>query len=129
MTRYLLDTHSFIWLAAGDDRLSDTCSDIYLDTANDFYLSMASLWEMAIKASLGKLSLGRPLSVLIETAKKTQGARILPIELEHVCEVEGLPFHHRDPFDRLLVAQAKIEGLPLMSCDAVFDLYGIQRVW
>jgi len=127
--RCLLDTQTFLWLAAGDERLGSRCVQAYLDTQNDSFLSIASVWEMAIKLSVGRLTLGRPLRQLVETARKGQGIRLLPIELEHALHVAQLPFHHRDPFDRLIVAQALVEGMTILSRDESLDRYGVQRVW
>ena len=129
MTRYLLDTHTFLWLASDDARLSDECKRVYLDAGSDLYLSVASVWEMALKVSLGKLVLGRPLRRLLEIATNEQSIRLLNISPEHALQVESLPFHHRDPFDRLIIAQSLIEGFPVVGRDEAFDAYGVTRVW
>ncbi len=127
--RYLLDTHAFLWLASSSPQLSDRCSEVYLDSANDCFLSMVSVWEMAIKLSIGKLELETPLARLVEIARDDQGLRLLDIELEHVLLVQTLPFHHRDPFDRLIISQALTEQLPIVGRDAIFDDYGVDRLW
>jgi PIN domain nuclease of toxin-antitoxin system len=127
--RCLLDTHVFLWLANASERLPAACIELFEDTNNDFVLSRASVWEMAIKQSLGRLKLGRSLSGLVELATDEQGIGLLGIELTHVTHVASLPFHHQDPFDRLLVAQALIEGLPVLSDKSVFDDYGVLRIW
>lgn len=127
--RVLLDTHAFLWLAAGDERASDRCVEVFLDPANDCVLSVASVWEMAIKVSLGRLRLGRPLDRLVRAATEEQGVRLLPVERDHAIHVASLPFHHRDPFDRLLVAQALVEGLPVVGRGEAFDAYGVRRIW
>lgn len=127
--RCLLDTHAFLWAMAGAPELSASARQAFLDPANELYLSVASAWEMAIKASIGKLHLGRPLSDLVGPELSALAIRLLPVELAHVLAVEHLPFHHRDPFDRVLVAQALAEGLVLLSRDAVFDRYGVRRTW
>ena len=127
--RCLLDTHVFLWLASGDERLTPASVELFEEPKNDFLLSAASVWEMAIKQSLGRLKLARPLAGLIELATRDQSVGLLGIELAHVAHVATLPFHHRDPFDRLLVAQALSEGLPVLSDKAVFDEYGVLRIW
>lgn len=126
--RYLLDTHAFLWLASDDERLPATIRELYEAPAHDWLLSTASIWEMAIKASLGKLSLATTLSQLVQGGVE-RGIRLLSILPSHAYVVETLPFHHRDPFDRLLVAQATHEGLHLVSRDEVLDAYTVKRVW
>ncbi len=126
---YLLDTHAFLWLRQGDVRLTDAVRELYADGANDFLLSIASVWEMAIKASIGKLTFPSPLRDIIREAGVAQGIGLLPVALDHVLRVEHLPFHHRDPFDRCLAAQALEEGLPVVSRDTAFDAYGVKRAW
>ena len=127
--RPLLDTHSFLWFISGSSKLSRTARTLIEDTSNQPFLSIASLWEMAIKLSLGKLSLGEPFEVLIPEQMKANGINLLGIEIEHTALVATLPFHHRDPFDRLLVAQAVVERMPIVSADAAFDAYGVERLW
>jgi len=127
--RPLLDTHSFLWFISGSLSLSRTARTLIEDTSNQPFLSIASLWEMAIKLSLGKLSLGEPFEVLIPEQMKANGINLLGIEIEHTALVATLPFHHRDPFDRLLVAQAVVERMPIVSADAAFDAYGVERLW
>ena len=100
----LLDTHAFLWFIEGSERFSATARDLIEDSANQPFLSAASLWEMAIKLSLGRLHLGRPFEELIPKQMRLNGIQLLGIELEHVTPVTTLPFHHRDPFDRLIVA-------------------------
>jgi len=127
--RFLLDTHAFLWAITDDPRLSETGSTVFLDRENQLLLSLASVWEMSIKASLGKLQLARPLRELISEQTVRLGVLLLPIELAHATAVQHLPFHHRDPFDRLLVAQARCEQLTLVSADQVLDRYDVARVW
>lgn len=126
--RYLLDTHAFLWLAEDDPRLDTNVRELFVDANNEIFLSAASVWEMAIKASLKKLTLTIPLPRLIAGAVE-RGIQLLSIESEHTFRVEYLPFHHRDPFDRLLAAQASHEGMHLVSRDATFDAYPAPRVW
>jgi len=127
--RYLLDTHTFLWLASDDPRLSARAREVFLSSDNEFLLSIASVWELAIKASLGRLSFVLPLPRFIEQQVDHMGLSLLPIALEHVLAVETLPFHHRDPFDRLLIAQASYERTAILGTDTAFDAYGVERVW
>ncbi len=127
--RLLLDTHSFLWFIAGNVSLSPTARTLIEDVDNQPLLSMASLWEMAIKLSIGKLSLGQPFETLIPEQMRLNGIELLQIETAHVMVVAKLPFHHRDPFDRLLIAQAMVEQIPIVSGDPAFDLYRIKRLW
>lgn len=124
----LLDTHTFLWFIADDEKLSDYAKQLIEDEETELLMSIASVWEMAIKTSLGKLTLAQPFDKLpthIEQNKIT----ILPITVEHTIRVAKLPFHHRDPFDRLIIAQALVEKLPILGIDAAFDAYGIKRLW
>ena len=125
----LLDTHSFLWFIMGSSRLSKKARDLMEDTNNEKLLSIASLWEMAIKLSLGRLTLAEPFEVLIPQQLRLNGIELLNIEIEHVATVAALPFYHRDPFDRLLVAQCMVERLPLLSADGNMDNYPIERIW
>ena len=127
--RLLLDSHAFLWAITDSNELSATAREALMDTDNDLFLSVASAWELAIKASIGKLRLQMPLEDLLQSAKHDIGLRILHIELAHALAVQNLAFHHRDPFDRLLLAQARVNGLSLLSRDAIFDLYEIPRIW
>lgn len=127
--RALLDTHSFIWFISGDERLSSRARAVIEAPGNSMLVSVASLWEIAIKHSLGKLPLGRPFTQLIPDELARQHIGVLAIELHHLAELLQLPQHHRDPFDRLIVAQARSEGWPVISVDPALDAYGIQRLW
>lgn len=126
---YLVDTHAFLWMVSDPGRLGTDARSCIDDPGCRLFLSVASAWEMAIKASLGKLSLPGPVALFLEEQLTLTRTRILPVEAEHAVRVEGLPFHHRDPFDRLLVAQAAFEKMPLLSADAAFDAYEIDRIW
>ena len=110
-------------------RLGEDARAICSDVNSDLLLSRASGWEMAIKLSIGKLRLREPLRQILVEARAVSGITTLPIEEAHVLRVQHLPLHHRDPFDRLLAAQALEEGLMLVSRDAVFDAYAVPRVW
>lgn len=126
--RYLFDTHAFLWLASGDERLPASVRAIYEEPEHECFISIASVWEMAIKVSLGKLILGVTLARLVQDGMD-RGIRLLSIHPSHAYVVETLPFHHRDPFDRMLVAQAADEAMLLVSGDEILDAYPIQRVW
>ncbi len=125
----LLDTHAFLWFIAGSDELSDKARELIEDENNRIFLSAASLWEMAIKVSLGKLTLSEPFETLIPEQLALNGLEILDITIAHTTQVASLPFHHRDPFDRLIIAQALEEQLPVISVDNAFDEYGVTRIW
>ncbi len=125
----LLDSHTFLWFVWDDPDLSPTAKTRIEDPANQKFVSVATCWEIAIKAGLKKLALGEPATTFLPRELATNGFGLLGIALAHATFVETLPPHHKDPFDRLLVAQAMIEKLPLVSADAIFDQYGIQRMW
>lgn len=126
--RYLLDTRTFLWLATDDPQLTPTARAIFVDSNQECFLSAASVWEMAIKSSLGKLTLVTSLERLVRGGQE-RGLRILEVTPDHAYRVERLPFHHRDPFDRLLVAQAMHEAMRLVSRDGRLDAYAVTRVW
>lgn len=125
----LLDTHAFLWAAASPSRLGPRARRAILDPRNRVYLSLASVWEMAIKASLGKLRLSAPLSELVARAQSEQGITLLPLELDPVLRVQDLPWHHRDPFDRLIIAQAVAGSLAIVGRDSTFEAYPVRRIW
>ena len=127
--RLLLDTHTFLWFTATPGNLSETALDALNDPGNDVLLSMASAWEMSIKAGLGKLGLSQKVVPFVRSQAAINGFQILPISLDHIALIDDLPLHHRDPSDRLLVAQAMAEDIPIVSIDAVLDAYSVQRVW
>lgn len=127
--KLLLDTHAFLWAISESGRLSRKARDGFLDRRNSLFLSVASVWEMAIKASLGKLTLSEPLETIVDREMTANAIAWQPIELSHCARVAVLPFHHRDPFDRLLVAQGLVGGLTIVSADAAFDAYGVRRLW
>jgi PIN domain nuclease of toxin-antitoxin system len=127
--KLLLDTHTFIWFIMGSPNLSAHARALIEDVANEKFLSVASLWEIAIKLSIGKLSLSAPFDVLIPQQLNLNGFELLNLEIDHAAAVATLPFHHRDPFDRLLIAQVMVEKMPIVSIDAVFDAYPVTRLW
>jgi PIN domain nuclease of toxin-antitoxin system len=125
----LLDTHAFLWWVEDSPRLSRTARTIIGRPAETCFLSLASCWEMAIKISLGRLKLPQRLDRFVAEQMATNGLHPLGVQLDHAAGVVELPFHHRDPFDRLLAAQAIAEELSIVSADPVFTRYGVKRVW
>lgn len=123
--RYLIDTHILIWFLEGNKFLAKSRRQIIADSQNEIYVSIASFWEMAIKISIGKLTLANPLNDVIKQIA-AENIEILPIASEHILQVSVLPFHHRDPFDRIIIAQAKVENLPVMTDDSEFGNYKIK---
>lgn len=126
--KLLLGTHAFLWWV-NDDPLPDTVKQMIAEPSSRVYLSTASVWEMAIKAGLGKLTLPEPAARFAREQCRKNRFRLLPIRVSHLVEVERLPLHHRDPFDRLLVAQARVAQWPLVSADQSLDAYAITRFW
>jgi PIN domain nuclease of toxin-antitoxin system len=118
-----------IWIVDEDEKLSENAKKTYLDNSNDIYLSAASLWEMAIKMSQRKLALPGTLSGFVEKHVLGNNIQILSVIPDHVFPLVKLPYHHRDPFDRLLICQCVREHLPIISNDIIFDAYKIQRIW
>jgi len=128
--KFLLDTHAFLWLVSDAPQLSKKARRIFLDENNQFFFSMASIWEMAIKTSLGKLQLTQPFEKFMSHQLQENAISILDIQFRHLRKISTLPFHHRDPFDRLIICQALEENLPVLSSDKAFDCYhGIERLW
>ena len=126
---YLLDTHSLMWFLSGDVQLSARARQLMEDEDNELFLSVASLWEMAIKFSLGKLTLEQSFEQMFPQQLDRNSISVLGITLDHLKAVCNLPFHHRDPFDRLIVAQAQVERMAVISTDAMLDRYGLNREW
>lgn len=127
--RVLLDTHTLIWAVDDPGRLTPAAVVALQDPANQLMVSAATVWEVAIKTGTGKLSLSGPYRQWMTKALTDLGAALVPVDVEYADRQAGLPFHHRDPFDRLLVAQALVENVPLVSGDAQFDPYGVTRIW
>ena len=125
----LLDTHALLWAYWGDPQLSAAAIRLIFEPANRVLVSPASHWEVAIKMKTGKLTLRESFVEFVQHAVFDNGFKILPIEPRHTALVSQLPFHHKDPFDRLLIAQALSEGVPLVSADAAADAYGVVRLW
>ena len=126
--RLLLDSHTFLWWVKGDPALRRRARDAIANADNECFLSHASIWEMAIKASLGKLRLPSTVERFVVEHCEANSFHLLSITLAHVASVEGLPFHHRDPFDRLLVAQARHEAMTLVSRDSSLKAYGVSVI-
>lgn len=127
--KILLDTHTLLWFIAGDANLSQTARLAIEDAANEKFVSAASVWEIAIKISIGKMNLQIDFDKLFPHQLDINGFELLPIEIKHSSQTIRLPFHHRDPFDRILIAQATAENMNIVSTDAVFDDYPIKRLW
>lgn len=127
--RLLLDTQTFLWFVLGDARCSGAARRLIEDEANEKWLSPASHWELAIKISLGKYTLPVSFGKFIERAVTDNGFLVLPIEPSHTALLTALPFHHRDPFDRLIIAQAMAEQMSIVSSDQAWDAYPITRLW
>ena len=126
--RLLLDTHTLIWHVGKRVALSDDAAKAIENPANQIYVSAASFWEMAIKSSLGKLNLHRPIRDIIATYQ-VASATLLSVTPDHTLMIENLPWHHKDPFDRMLIAQAMHEDLVLISKDGQFEKYQVARIW
>lgn len=127
--RLLLDTHVFLWWIDNAPELSPAARQAIVRAGNECFLSVASCWEMAIKASLGMLKLRTRVERFVPEQLALNGFRLLPIDFRHAARVEPLPFHHRDPFDRLLIGQAEVEKLTLISADQMFAAYGVKCLW
>ena len=127
--KYLLDTHTLLWFLKGDKKLSDKARRLIDNPRNEKFLSIVSLWEIAIKVSLGKLALDKPFDRLFPEQLYFNRIKVLDITVDSLIELTTLPFHHRDPFDRLIIAQALVKNFPIIGADAAFDAYGINREW
>ena len=126
--KLLLDTHAFIWWDSDPAQLSAPALAALRDPANEVWLSVASVWEMVIKAQLGKLTLRLPLADIVRQ-QQANGLQVLPVTLAHTLAVEGLPAIHKDPFDRVLIAQTNVEGAQLVSADQVVRQYPVRVLW
>ncbi len=127
--RLLLDTHSFLWFIGGDERLSGRAKEAIADLENEAFLSVASLWEMAIKINVGKLKLPHPFGELIPEQPLRNEIEVLHAELSHLAAYTRLPLHHRDPFDRLIIAQSQVEALTVVGKDEAFERYDVDLLW
>ena len=127
--KLLLDTHALLWLVEDDPKLTPSAVNLLVDPGNDLLLSPATYWERAIKVSIGKYLLADPLGDYIEEAIRLYGLTIVPITVAHAEAIVNLPHHHKDPFDRMLIAQSIVEGASLISSDKAFDAYSVTRLW
>ena len=127
--KLLLDTHTLLWLVENNPQLSQIALDLLVDPGNELLLSPATYWELAIKISIRKYRLADPLADYIAEAVQLYGLRILPIDVRHAEAIVTLPHHHKDPFDRMLIAQSVVENVALVSSDEAFDAYPITRLW
>lgn len=127
--RLLLDTHTLLWAVDDPSQVSAPAMTAMADPANDRLLSAATIWELAIKVGLGKLTLLLPYRQWMDKAIADLKLVILPITVEYAARQSTLPPHHKDPFDRLLIAQALVEGIPVVSADVALDPYGVTRLW
>ena len=125
----LLDIHAFIWWDENPSKLGAASRLACSDPNNELMLSTASVWEIQLKRMVGKLTLSKPLRQLLEDQTRQNGLEISPVQVEHIFRLELLPFHHRDPFDRILIAQAQAEGWTLVSHDGAFQSYGVPILW
>ena len=126
--KLLLDTHAFLWLMKGEN-VSQKAQDAFLDIDNDLYFSAASYWEICIKHSLGKLDLGENWNKIFDREMLLNGIKWLPIEKEHSQGIIDLPVIHRDPFDRLLIAQARAENMTMLTADSQIQQYDVSTIW
>lgn len=124
----LLDTQIILWAINGDKRLSEKNKEVFLDPENTLHFSIAGYWEIAIKVSIGKLKLNKQWQTIIKRELQQNSIKLLPITLLHCNCLSGLPFHHRDPFDRILIAQATIEKLTILSSDHQFRKYSVKLI-
>ncbi len=129
--RHLLDTHALLWYVLGDPQLSATAERTIRDPANEILVSPASFWEIAIKVSIGKYALSGTHEQFVDDCLGPHRLTLLPVSPAHTSRVAGLPHfrHHKDPFDRMLVAQVLSEGIPIISADDKLDAYGVIRIW
>lgn len=127
--RLLLDTQCWLWWFSQPERLNESVIERIADETNEIWFSVASVWEMGIKVSIGKLPLPEPIDDYLSTRMTQLGARSLEITAVHALRVAELPLHHRDPFDRMLIAQAQVEEMTLVSADSIFNLYDVSLLW
>jgi PIN domain nuclease of toxin-antitoxin system len=127
--RLLLDTHALLWFVWNHANLSAMARALLADPNNTLFLSVVSIWEIAIKVSINKLILVDPYDVFMNQAIASLGLNMVPIEVRHATLLTTLSHHHKDPFDRMLIAQAIVEQIPIVSADVAFDAYAVTRLW
>lgn len=127
--KILLDTHTFLWFVTNDAQLSENALNAVAEPTNEILVSPASYWEIAIKVSLGKYPLTVPIETFFREGIEGSGMAILPIEIRHAAVLATLPMHHKDPFDRMIVSQAIVEQVSIVSADTALDGYSVQRLW
>ena len=127
--RVLLDSHAYLWWIGDDPRLSPGAREVIAEGGNEIFFSAASAWELAIKSRLGRLRMPADFERFVADQIELNGFSVLPVELSHALRVHGLPPHHKDPFDRMLIAQALVEDMPLVSRDRRLAGYGVRLVW
>jgi PIN domain nuclease of toxin-antitoxin system len=127
--KLLLDTHAFLWFIEGNDKLSDEAKRLIEEDGNTRFLGVGSLWEMAIKVSIGKLEVPLPFTRLVREHVEGNAIEQLAVEAEHLDVQRALPFHHRDPFDRLIIVQAREEAMPIVGKDEAFEDYNVELLW
>jgi PIN domain nuclease of toxin-antitoxin system len=127
--KVLFDTHAFFWAVSSDRRLSPSARDVFVRPENEVVLSVASIWEILLKAATGRFPFPQPAGAFIRSAMSKTSVTVLPILLQHVLRVEQLPPHHRDPFDRIILAQAIEEQIPIVSVDEKLRQYPVQVLW
>ena len=127
--KLLLDTNVFIWLNDAPHRVRERVMTVIANPDNDLFFSLTSIWEMQIKIQLGKLELSDSLHDILKTQQVENNLQVLAIDLNHIWSLQNLPNHHRDPFDRLLIAQAQTECMTLVSADGIFEMYDVDLLW
>ena len=127
--KVLLDTHAFLWWITEDQRLSERAREVISDGGNELFFSVASGWEIAIKAGLGRIEIPKPIARFLMDQLRLNRIEVLAIQLSHALCIYELPLHHRDPFDRMLVCQARVEKMPILTSDAAFAGYDLEVVW
>jgi len=127
--KYLLDTHTFLWWDLHSARLSKRVKDLLEDPTTDVILSVVNVWEIVIKSAIGKITLDDPIESIVESQLQNHGFQLLSVELNHVFRLKVLPLHHKDPFDRLLIAQALVEDAIVLTVDPLFAHYPVKTFW
>jgi len=126
---FLLDTQALLWFLLDDPRLSEKARISIIDAEDLVYVSPASIWEIAIKISINKYALPEPFAPFWDRQLRDNDFTLLPITVSQTERIISLPFHHRNPFDRLIIAQSLVEAIPVVSSDTIFDSYGVDRIW